>query len=183
MWATRPHLANIFEKLLDQKTFSCLRLVPYSQFVLTDSLLNASKLQVLLAVQFHTAKSALPTTPDKIQLLLLLLPLSSQIRPRCQSTEQSVFFQSTVLLKTECRRPHTKTRHNLPALQIPTPLQMYAVEQLPEYSPVRTASLPIPQFSAIEAISSETLLLSVEQHNEPSARGQFDLPPIQWIFE
>ena len=26
-WATRPHLANIFEKLLDQKTFSCLRLV------------------------------------------------------------------------------------------------------------------------------------------------------------
>ena len=27
MWATRPHLANIFEKLLDQKTFSCLRLV------------------------------------------------------------------------------------------------------------------------------------------------------------
>jgi len=21
MWATRPHLANIFEKLLDQKTF------------------------------------------------------------------------------------------------------------------------------------------------------------------
>ena len=33
MWATRPHLASIFEKLLDQKTFSCLRLVietPYS---------------------------------------------------------------------------------------------------------------------------------------------------------
>jgi len=27
MWATRPHLANIFEKLLDQKTFGCLRLV------------------------------------------------------------------------------------------------------------------------------------------------------------
>ena len=27
MWATRPHLANIFEKLLDQKTFICLRLV------------------------------------------------------------------------------------------------------------------------------------------------------------
>jgi len=27
MWATRPHLANIFEKLLDQKTFVCLRLV------------------------------------------------------------------------------------------------------------------------------------------------------------
>ena len=27
MWAARPHLANIFEKLLDQKTFGCLRLV------------------------------------------------------------------------------------------------------------------------------------------------------------
>ncbi len=27
MWATRPHLANIFEKLLDQKTFICLWLV------------------------------------------------------------------------------------------------------------------------------------------------------------
>ena len=27
MWAARPHLANIFEKLLDQKTFICLRLV------------------------------------------------------------------------------------------------------------------------------------------------------------
>jgi hypothetical protein len=27
MWAARPHLANIFEKLLDQKTFGCLRLI------------------------------------------------------------------------------------------------------------------------------------------------------------
>ncbi len=27
MWATRPHLASIFEKLLDQKTFCCLRLI------------------------------------------------------------------------------------------------------------------------------------------------------------
>ena len=27
MWAARPHLASIFEKLLDQKTFICLRLV------------------------------------------------------------------------------------------------------------------------------------------------------------
>ena len=27
MWAARPHLASIFEKLLDQKTFVCLRLV------------------------------------------------------------------------------------------------------------------------------------------------------------
>jgi len=26
-WATRPHLANIFKKLLDQKTFVCLRLI------------------------------------------------------------------------------------------------------------------------------------------------------------
>ena len=31
MWATRPHLANIFEKLLDQKTFICLRLDNCSQ--------------------------------------------------------------------------------------------------------------------------------------------------------
>ena len=31
MWAARPHLANIFEKLLDQKTFVCLRLAFYSQ--------------------------------------------------------------------------------------------------------------------------------------------------------
>jgi hypothetical protein len=30
MWAARPHLANIFEKLLDQKTFICLRLIPSS---------------------------------------------------------------------------------------------------------------------------------------------------------
>ena len=27
MWAARPHLASIFEKLLDQKTFICLWLV------------------------------------------------------------------------------------------------------------------------------------------------------------
>ena len=27
MWATRPHLGSIFKKLLDQKTFVCLRLV------------------------------------------------------------------------------------------------------------------------------------------------------------
>ena len=26
MWAARPHLGSIFEKLLDQKTFGCLRL-------------------------------------------------------------------------------------------------------------------------------------------------------------
>ena len=32
MWATRPHLANIFEKLLDQKTFHCLRLVFCSHY-------------------------------------------------------------------------------------------------------------------------------------------------------
>jgi len=27
MWATRPHLGSIFEKLLHRKTFICLRLV------------------------------------------------------------------------------------------------------------------------------------------------------------
>jgi len=32
MWATRPHLASIFEKLLDQKTFSCLRLISCNRF-------------------------------------------------------------------------------------------------------------------------------------------------------
>ena len=32
MWAARPHLANIFEKLLDQKTFHCLRLVFCSHY-------------------------------------------------------------------------------------------------------------------------------------------------------
>jgi len=32
MWAARPHLASIFEKLLDQKTFSCLWLVPCNQY-------------------------------------------------------------------------------------------------------------------------------------------------------
>ena len=32
MWATRPHLANIFKKLLDQKTFICLRLAFCNQF-------------------------------------------------------------------------------------------------------------------------------------------------------
>jgi hypothetical protein len=31
MWAARPHLANIFKKLLDQKTFGCLRLVSFYQ--------------------------------------------------------------------------------------------------------------------------------------------------------
>ena len=32
MWAARPHLANIFEKLLDQKTFICLRLISCNRF-------------------------------------------------------------------------------------------------------------------------------------------------------
>ena len=31
MWAARPHLGSIFEKLLHRKTFICLRLVPSSQ--------------------------------------------------------------------------------------------------------------------------------------------------------
>ena len=30
MWATRSHLGSIFEKLLHQKTFICLRLISYS---------------------------------------------------------------------------------------------------------------------------------------------------------
>ena len=30
MWATRPHLGSIFEKLLHRKTFICLRLVSYN---------------------------------------------------------------------------------------------------------------------------------------------------------
>ena len=34
LWATRPHLASIFEKLLDQKTFGCLRLVVCSRTTL-----------------------------------------------------------------------------------------------------------------------------------------------------
>ena len=37
MWATRPHLASIFEKLLEQKTFICLRLVAYSQYQKNNS--------------------------------------------------------------------------------------------------------------------------------------------------
>ena len=31
IWATRPHLDSIFEKLLDQKTFGCLRLIVCNQ--------------------------------------------------------------------------------------------------------------------------------------------------------
>ncbi|MEE0380109.1 MAG: hypothetical protein UD299_06870 [Ruminococcus sp.] len=31
MWAARPHLGSIFEKLLHQKTFICLRLDNCSQ--------------------------------------------------------------------------------------------------------------------------------------------------------
>jgi len=31
MWATRPHLGSIFEKLLHRKTFHCLWLVVCSQ--------------------------------------------------------------------------------------------------------------------------------------------------------
>ncbi|MEE0380143.1 MAG: hypothetical protein UD299_07055 [Ruminococcus sp.] len=30
MWAARPHLGSIFEKLLHRKTFICLRLVSYN---------------------------------------------------------------------------------------------------------------------------------------------------------
>jgi len=32
MWAARPHLASIFEKLLEQKTFICLRLISYNRY-------------------------------------------------------------------------------------------------------------------------------------------------------
>ena len=39
MWATRPHLANIFEKLLDQKTFICLRLSICSHNILKKRLI------------------------------------------------------------------------------------------------------------------------------------------------
>ncbi|MEE0380599.1 MAG: hypothetical protein UD299_09395 [Ruminococcus sp.] len=34
MWATRPHLANIFKKLLDQKTFICLWLEFYNHHIM-----------------------------------------------------------------------------------------------------------------------------------------------------
>ena len=42
MWATRPHLGSIFEKLLHQKTFICLRLISYSLSI--DWLLDLSQL-------------------------------------------------------------------------------------------------------------------------------------------
>ena len=52
MWATRPHLASIFEKLLDQKTFICLRLIPQTFiFSIVYSIIKkaASKYIALLA--------------------------------------------------------------------------------------------------------------------------------------
>ena len=46
MWAARPHLGSIFEKLLHRKTFSCLRLGSYSQhatkFVSRSTILSTS---------------------------------------------------------------------------------------------------------------------------------------------
>jgi len=46
MWAARPHLGSIFEKLLHRKTFSCLRLGSYSQhankFVSQSTILSTS---------------------------------------------------------------------------------------------------------------------------------------------
>ena len=43
MWAARPHLANIFKKLLDQKTFVCLRLMIGNIFLRETSRIRFGK--------------------------------------------------------------------------------------------------------------------------------------------
>jgi hypothetical protein len=47
MWAAHPHLANIFEKLLDQKTFVCLRLIVCSQYDLAKTLTATEKCSII----------------------------------------------------------------------------------------------------------------------------------------
>ena len=56
MWAARSHLASIFEKLLDQKTFIYLRLIPQTFiFSIVYSIIKkaASKYIALLAAFFN----------------------------------------------------------------------------------------------------------------------------------
>jgi hypothetical protein len=47
MWATRPLLASIYEKLLDQKTFGCLRLIVCSQYYLAKTLTTTEKCSII----------------------------------------------------------------------------------------------------------------------------------------
>ena len=97
MWATRPHLANIFEKLLDQKTF---------QFACGSGLETI----LLKKTVFPVRQKGVPP---------LLLPASVLQLPRCLARIYNLDFHDATLFeldsfkKCNCSRKSNSQKSNL----------------------------------------------------------------------
>ena len=97
MWATRPHLANIFEKLLDQKTF---------QFACGSGLETI----LLKKTVFPVRQKGVPP---------LLLPTSVLQLPRCLARIYNLDFHDATLFELDsfkrcnCSRKSNSQKSNL----------------------------------------------------------------------
>ena len=97
MWATRPHLANIFEKLLDQKTF---------QFACGSGLETI----LLKKTVFPVRQKGVPP---------LLLPTSVLQLPRCLARTYNLDFHDATLFEWDsfkrcnCSRENNSQKSNL----------------------------------------------------------------------
>jgi len=97
MWATRPHLANIFEKLLDQKTF---------QFACGSGLETI----LLKKTVFPVRQKGVPP---------LLLPASVLQLPRCLARIYNLDFHDATLFELDsfkrcnCSRKSNSQKSNL----------------------------------------------------------------------
>ncbi len=97
MWATRPHLANIFEKLLDQKTF---------QFACGSGLETI----LLKKTVFPVRQKGVPP---------LLLPTSVLQLPRCLARTYNLDFHDATLFelnsfkRCNCSRKNNSQKSNL----------------------------------------------------------------------
>ena len=110
MWATRPHLGSIFEKLLHRKTFYCLRLVVCSQdcFILMWCF-TWNILKLLLGKPPETGSARLGTSPACLgnrncpwNLVLSLQP--SDFEGNCNSSDFLLDFCCSFIVQFDLLR-------------------------------------------------------------------------------
>ena len=104
MWAARPHLANIFEKLLDQKTFICLRLVFWTVNFCKSNVSHETNQELLLEKTiFNIRQKGVPP---------LLLPSSVLQLPRCLARTCNLNFHDSTLFELDSFKRCNCSREN-----------------------------------------------------------------------
>ena len=132
MWAARPHLANIFEKLLDQKTF---------QFACGSGLETI----LLKKTIFHIRQKGVPP---------LLLPTSMLQLPRCLARTYNLDFHDSTLFELDSFKKCNCSRKNRLQNLIcfanvgysPTPRQHFCKTAAPKNFFVACGSVLLSQF-------------------------------------